>query len=322
MPEEQFSEFNRYIGLMNAVNRALGLYLLHLKGEVEKLSRDAVWLATVLLWQAQAFELGAYIMSATTEPVTESAYKEIAAAKAEEYVPVSLLAYVLTEHYHDWTEDELAPESAHDDVIVRGDAWRRVQAGKAKEIAALVANGTLVGKGKAKALTVQAGSFYGGLGEPVPVFPEWACAYDVRPDAEAEDVAARRAWREDVRKAYREGPTRFVAHVEGLARDPQLQPEETSQINEVVTVQKARFKESVLSVWRQLRAIDVLVDEVAEAFGEDPCVPAVREVLDNNKERVMELHKDAQRYAGEFALEEPGDEQVDEIRTLTERELL
>ena len=31
MPPEQTPAFNRYIGLMNAVNRALGLYLLHEK---------------------------------------------------------------------------------------------------------------------------------------------------------------------------------------------------------------------------------------------------------------------------------------------------
>jgi hypothetical protein len=205
---------------------------------------------------------------------------------------------------------------------VRPEAWERVRAEKAKEIAQLVAAGTLVGKGRGKALTVQAGSFYGWLGEPVPVLPEWACAYDVRPEDEAEDVRLKRCRRERAREAYRKETTRIVVHLPGVSDNPKFQPDGPSQINEIVQEKVASFQEGVLETWRQLRAAELLIDEIAEEFGEDPCVPDVRHVLDLGKEWVLELHKAAQRYAGEFELAEPGDEQVEEVRTLTERELL
>ena len=44
MPDEQVLEFNRYIRLMNGVNRNLGPLLLHLEASVEMLSLRLGWL--------------------------------------------------------------------------------------------------------------------------------------------------------------------------------------------------------------------------------------------------------------------------------------
>lgn len=51
MPEGQVHEFNRLIGLMNGVNRLLGIYLIIVRLEIEKLEEQHVWLTSVLLRQ-------------------------------------------------------------------------------------------------------------------------------------------------------------------------------------------------------------------------------------------------------------------------------
>ena len=112
------------------------------------------------------------------------------------------LAELLVERHEDWSDEDLAPDQGDDphyEVIVMPQAWQRVQAEKRREIAALVKDGTLQGKGKGKSLRVELGPFYDWLGEPVPVEPAWAKAYDGRPDSDDEVKADRfgraRAWK-------------------------------------------------------------------------------------------------------------------------------
>ncbi len=45
--------------------------------------------------------------------------------------------------------------------------------------------GRFQGKGRGKTLRVELGPFYAWLGEPAPVQPEWARAYDIRPGDQA-----------------------------------------------------------------------------------------------------------------------------------------
>ncbi|MDP3767774.1 MAG: hypothetical protein Q8S13_07145, partial [Dehalococcoidia bacterium] len=241
MPPEQVPEFNRLIGLMNGVNRGIGIYLLDLKAKVRELRLCAAWLATAVLWQCQVLELGSFIVGCTKELITESDYREKERGARAEYLPVAQLAYELTERHDGFTEEDLDPESAHDDAIVRPEAWERVRAEKAKEIARLVASGTLKGRGRGKALRVEAGSFYDWLGEPAPVGPAWAAAYEVVPDGEAERAAQHRFRREEAHTAYRKGPTRLVLHLPGVTDEP----ESRSEMDELVAAHRETFKEGI-----------------------------------------------------------------------------
>ena len=71
-----------------------------------------------------------------------------------------------------------------------------MRAEKKRELAALVKDGTLTARGRGKGLLVQVGPFYDRLGDSAPVEPEWAKAYDVRPDDQEREAKAHRRWRE------------------------------------------------------------------------------------------------------------------------------
>jgi len=322
MPGEQSREFNRYIGLMNGINTRVSIYSLVVRQEVEKLSLRFAWLMTLVLWQWQAVELWEHIIAAAKEPVTESEYREREQKAREEYRPVNLLAYVLTEHHDGFTQEDLMPdEDGHYDQMVTPEAWQRVQNVKAKELAALVKDGTLPGQGRGKAFKVQAGPFYDWLGEPVPVRPEWAHGYEVVPDNQAEDAQQRRGFLERAVEAYRQGPRVLIPQIAGLSDSREFAVTDPSQVDEVVQVTKAALHDGVLARWSELRAAEVVVDEVASEFGEDPCVPVLRHEIDHCRSDLEELHRDLQHYLPPFELEEPGDEALAFVRDLVQREV-
>ncbi|MCH7838397.1 MAG: hypothetical protein IIC26_07800, partial [Chloroflexi bacterium] len=244
MPDEQVLEFNRYIRLMNGVNRNLGPLLLHLEATVEMLSLRLGWLTTFMFWQWNTAQLVEYIERETNEPVTESEYRELERKAREEYKPAAELAELLVERHEDWSEEDLDPDQGddpHDDVIVSPKSWERVRAEKKREMAAQVKEGTLPGKGKGNGLLVQVGPFYDRLGEPAPVEPEWAKAYDVRPDDQEREVRAHRHWRERAREAYRRGPTAPIPYLAEL----ELDTGEPSQIAEIVDMHRKLLQSGV-----------------------------------------------------------------------------
>ncbi len=63
-----------------------------------------------------------------------------------------------------------------------------------------------------------------------------------------------------------------------------------------------------------------LVAEAQEAFdGEDPCLPDVRHTLDHTRERLVDIHESLATYMEPFALPEPGEDEVAELRALADR---
>ena len=318
MPSEQAGDFNHYIGLMNGVNRHLGPYIVCIGQEVEKLAlRDAL-LSTIVLWQWNAAQLAAYIQFETKEPVTESEYREREQKARGELKPVSELAELLVERHTAWSVDDIALEEGdYDEVIVKPEAWERVKKEKGRELAALVKEGTLKGRGKGKALRVQVGSFYDWLEEPVPVLPEWAKEYEVLPDDQGSDVWARRYRREEARKAYRRGPTAPVIHLADLDIDFG----EPSEIDKIVETYRETLRDGVEGQWRNLGAVAQVISEVALEFGgEDPALPELRSMLDHMREKLTGLHEDAGRYVGPFELLEPAEDEVAWVRRIVERE--
>ena len=325
MPESQAREFNRYIGLMNGVNRRLGLGLYAIVQEVEKLSLRLGWLATLASWGIRNFELATYIALETKEPITESAYLEFVEKERARYVPVGELAELLVERHEDWSDEDLAPdENHHDEVIVTDEAWERLGKKKERELATLVGKGTLQGKGKGRRLQVNVGSFYDWLGEEPKLWPDWGLAYEVLPDDQADLIESRRQMRQRARDSFQGGPGLPLLYLEAWPDALKFLSEagEKQGLDDLVELHKEQMRKGIEEQWRQLQAMQVVVNEVAADFdGEDPSVPDVRHMLDHATERLADLHKDAQTYVEPFELPEPGEETVAEVRKLVEREV-
>ena len=67
--------------------------------------------------------------------------------------------------------------------------------------------------------------------------------------------------------------------------------------------------------WQELRAAEVLLEEVAQEFdGEDPLLPPVREVLDKTRQDLAGLHPLLDFVDVEAKLPEPDEERVEQLR--------
>ncbi|MDP2858876.1 MAG: hypothetical protein Q8P50_12990 [Bacillota bacterium] len=67
--------------------------------------------------------------------------------------------------------------------------------------------------------------------------------------------------------------------------------------------------------WQELRAVETVLDEVAEEFdSEDPLVPPVRNVLDKTRQDLVDLHSLLPHVDVEADLPEPDDERVEWLR--------
>jgi hypothetical protein len=107
---------------------------------------------------------------------------------------------------------------------VKPAAWKRVCVEKERELARLVEQGGLVGRKKGRRLTVQAGSFYDWLNEPVPVLPDWGFRFEVLPDGKAAEVRRLRQAREAAKEAMEHSPMGLALDL--LSRDLGLSTEE------------------------------------------------------------------------------------------------
>ena len=170
---------------MNAVSGKVTPFALILQQLVEKLDLRYGWLLTLQRWAMNAQGPALYISEFTDEPVTRTEYEAIERKARAEMLPASDLAEVLAERHDEWAPEDMEG----DDGTVTDDAWKRVVAGKKREIEALVAAGTLEGRRKKGRLSVRTGSFYDWLGESPPLVPDWGREYEVHPDEEADNVS-------------------------------------------------------------------------------------------------------------------------------------
>jgi hypothetical protein len=77
------------------------------------------------------------------------------------------------------------------------------------------------------------------------------------------------------------------------------------------------IRDGLNSHWRELRAIELVVEEVAGEFdGEDPLRADTRQLLDDAKEMCVKLREDVRRYIDGFELAEPTDDDVELVRRL------
>ena len=66
--------------------------------------------------------------------------------------------------------------------------------------------------------------------------------------------------------------------------------------------------------WQELRAAEMILGEVAEEFGEDPLVPAVRRTLDKTRQDLIELKPLLDSLDVEVELPGPDEERVTFLR--------
>jgi len=318
MPPEQALEFNRYIGLMNGVNAFLTFYTGILNQSLALLDARYGWLLTLHLWALNVSDLAGYITLYTKEPVTRSQHEQQLKAAREKMVPASELAETLAEEYEGWTQADLEPQEDGEPQVTDA-AWERVLGEKEREIARLVDQGVLVGIRKGRRLYVNTGSFYDWLGKPVPLFPDWGWEFQVFPDKQADEVHRLQEARRHTQEECRLAPLSLVLDLpRRKSRRPRKASPRGEEIGEAVGT---RLREGIQLRWRELRSIELVLEEVAEEFdGEAPTRPWEREALDDGKERLEELHLAAQTYAGAFQLPGPDGEETEQVREVIRRE--
>ena len=321
MPEEQVLAFNRYIHLTNGVNRGLGLLLLAIVLETDKLSLRLGWLAESALWAITTTELRDYVALEAKEPITESEHRERVERARAEYEPVADLAGALVYRYVEWEEEDVESWDERDGLIVKEASWAKVRRVKERELAELVAEGVLQGRGSGRRLKVNVGCFYDWLGEDTPVRPDVGFEFEVVPDDQADDVPRRRKARERAFEELERSPGLSVLHASFWPEEvrPMVELQPKGKLDDLVELHKGILREGIERQWRQLRAMEVVVGEAEEAFGEDPCVPDVRHKIDHTRERLADLHGEAQAYLGPFELPEPDEDEVAEVRAVAER---
>lgn len=90
---------------------------------------------------------------------------------------------------------------------------------------------------------------------------------------------------------------------------------------ELAPVVAVACRSAVKETWRELRAIDLQIDEMTEELdGEDVLQQRVREELDETKESLLDLHERLPKYTGPFELPEPNDEIESMVRRIVDLE--
>jgi len=302
MPEAQVMEFNRLIDLMNRAAK-LSAYIGGLSALVGQLAIRWAWLCTLDLWAAEAWKLGGYIFFHAKEPITESEYADRLAAARSEMVPVDEFAELLTERHEAWSDGDFEGKDEDGEPLVSDAAWEKVIEEKRRALARLVREGTLEGKGRGSRLRIRAASFYGWLGEDVPLWPDWSQSYDVRPDTEAEKVEAERRDREKAREALASSPSigRMIRDTNPKADLPR------SYGDEITDALEKGLRAAWVQRWQELRAAEIVLDEVAREFdGEDPLEPDARKMLVEVRAELEELHGEMnERLGGLTRKDEP-----------------
>jgi hypothetical protein len=313
MPQSQTLDFNHYIHLMNAANRDLGIYIVVLNGIANQLGSKSAWLASLQMWGIRVWDLAQYILLHTNEPITESEHRRLVEEARAEMVPLADLAEALVESYEGWTEADMEPGGDDDEEVVTDKAWNGMVAQKKAELTRLVEEGTLAGRRSGRRSLINAGSFYDWLGQPVPVCPDWGKGYDVLPDDQAERVESLKKARLRAQEAVSRSPTSPIQEFleEHLGRRV---TERQERWDEAMAALRESLREGVQSSWQEVRAVEAVLAEVAEEFGEDPLLPPVRQVLDKTHQDLVELQPLLGFVDVEAELPEPDEERIDFLR--------
>lgn len=171
--------------------------------------------------------------------------------------------------------DPEARRDGNEEPLVSDAAWERVLKDKAGELARLVAEGTLAGRRQGRRVLVNVGSFYDWIGESVPVFPDWGLEFEVRPDAEVDEVERLRRARRKARDALIRGPSIDKFLRDTAAGGAKQEEEDKSWGDEIAEALTTRIREETRGRWQELLAAEKVCEEAAAEFdGEDPALPS------------------------------------------------
>jgi hypothetical protein len=132
-------------------------------------------------------------------------------------------------------------------------------------------------------------------------------------DENAEDVATQQEDREMVLKWTGRGYwLKLPLDLTDVPMEPKTEIDKVRLIASIV-------RDNLVSCWQQLRAVDVVVGEVAEDLGDDPLRPAIRACLDDALGRCRELAQELKEYVGPWELPSDIEEALALTRTLVER---
>lgn len=303
MPPDQVAEFNRLVGLINATNLYLAASIAVLQQLAQKLATQAALLLGLRLWQLHVHYVGLLAQRLLKEPITESEYRRLLEARQQEWRPVGELAAGLVDDYQGRTGPVLSDA-----------AWEHARKQKERELRALAVQGRLAARGRGQGLKLRLGDFHAWRGEPLPLCPDWASAYDLRPDDQAEAVAQGRRQLEELRQAL---SSPVLRHCAPARPGTQTDEDAPSQLAEGL---REAVRQSLLDCWRQLRACELVVEEVAGEFGEDPLRPAARAALQAARGQILDVQAQLARLQLQVELpEEPGEDMLEEFRQLLRR---
>ncbi len=305
MPSDQAFELHRLIGLINACGVQLGHLVTFLVGEVEKLELRVVHLITLRDWELNLAEIDYAAAHLVREPMTETAYQDLVKKASLEYVPLAKLAETLALEERAWADEDLEQLHWAGDLVVKDEAWRRLVGGAAARLLAAASAGDLESTGSGKTMRIKRASFDAWLGRAVTPYPDWAGRYDVRPDEESGRV---------------DGDRKTLAHLQLALEKPHKLSGERAGLSEVIGEQTARIQAGMQMRWEDVRAVEIVIDEIAAEFGgEDPLRPLIREALDKAKAGLPYLNGVLEVYDEAVELHEPDDANLTDLRALVER---
>ena len=127
------------------------------------------------------------------------------------------------------------------------------------------------------------------------------------------------AVRRDVRKLVKRAPSfeRVPFDLDVPISDT---PEPGTAYHELPRAVAWGLRDTLLQHWRELGAIDVVVDEARGTFdGEDPLHPDVRQLLDATKATLLDVHAGFEPYVGGIMLPAPTEDEMAVVRKLIEK---
>jgi hypothetical protein len=71
--------------------------------------------------------------------------------------------------------------------------------------------------------------------------------------------------------------------------------------------------------WLDIRELEVVLDEVAEDFGEDPLKPVLRASLEQSKQRLLAVHRQLKAHNKVLTLPEPTQDGLASLREVVNR---
>jgi hypothetical protein len=317
-PEDQASEFNHLIGLIHAGSGDLVHLILIAREMIAQTELKLAWLTSLRIYGLECARVRSHLLFDINEPITQSAYDQRLQESRAELIPVRECARIVAERH--WTDG--VPFARDGECEPNGRTSNEVLREISARLQSLVDDGTLTGRGKGTGLKIACGSFHDWLGEPVPVVSDWGIDVEVFADDRADEAAGLTKRRVGVLDLL----DRLAVNCElpfDLERPLTELPPGGAFDEELLRMLALSIRAEVLCHWSQLLTYELVINEMtAEFAGEDILQPEVREVLEDARAKLIELHERARRFTGPFDLPaEPDEETLASVRRIVEREV-